>query len=64
VSSDTVPHKPIFCVVLSGGQNWTVEAEWPDGTIEQISMFKHHFEAADWISIQSEEWLRERVLTE
>ena len=34
--------KPIFCVVLSNGQQWAVEAEWPDGTIEQIDTFKAH----------------------
>jgi len=24
---------PTFCVVLRDGENWVVEAEWPDGTI-------------------------------
>ena len=55
---------PIFFVVLSGGQHWTVEVEWPDGTIERIDAFEHHFEAADWISNQSEGWLQERVPAE
>ena len=43
--------------------SFDVEAEWPDGTIEQISMFKHHFEATEWVSVQSEQWLRERIFT-
>ena len=55
--------KPIFCVVLSDGEKWSVEAEWPDGTIEKIEAFKHQFEAADWIASQSEGWLQERVVT-
>ena len=54
------PTKPIFCAVLSDVQRWSVEAEWPDGTIEQVDEFKHHFEAAHWISSQSETWLQER----
>jgi hypothetical protein len=40
-----IARKPIFCVVLSSGEQWAVEAEWPDGTIEQIDTFKAHFEA-------------------
>jgi hypothetical protein len=52
--------RPIFCVVLSDGENWLVEAEWPDGTIEQINVFKAHFEAASWVSTQSEAWLKKR----
>jgi hypothetical protein len=36
------------------------EAEWPDGTIEQVITFKAYFEAASWLRTQSECWLRER----
>jgi hypothetical protein len=50
----TTTQRPFFCVVLSDGQQWAVGAEWPDGAIEQIDAFKHHFEAADSISSQSE----------
>ena len=32
--------KPIFCVVLSDGDNWSVKAEWPDGTIEPVDTFE------------------------
>ena len=55
-----IAQKPIFCVVLGNGQQWAVEAEWPDGTIEQIDTFKAHFEAVNWLNDQSEEWLQER----
>ena len=54
--------KPIFCVVLRDGGKWTVEAEWPDGTIENVDAFNHQFEAADRIISQSEGWLEERVM--
>lgn len=54
--------KPIFCVVVRNDEQWVVEAEWPDGTIEKIEAFKHKYEAADWIASQSEDWLQERVL--
>jgi arylsulfatase A-like enzyme len=52
--------KPFFCVVLSDGERWHVEAEWPDGTIEQIDAFKAHLEGVNWVRTQSEVWLRER----
>jgi hypothetical protein len=53
--------KPIFCVVLSDGERWRVEAEWPDGTIEPIDSFKAYFEARDWVSNQSAAWLQARA---
>jgi hypothetical protein len=51
---------PVFCVVLSDGERWAVEAEWPDGTIEQIDTFQGHSDAVNWVSTQSQMWLRER----
>jgi hypothetical protein len=55
--------KPIFCLVLSDGQRWSVEAEWPDGTIEQINTFKEYFEASSWLLTQSGSWLQERLVS-
>ena len=55
--------KPIFCVVLRDGGESQIEAEWPDGAIENVDAFNHQFEAADR-STQSEDWLKERVMTE
>jgi hypothetical protein len=52
--------KPFFCVVLDDGGRWLVEAEWPDGTIEQIDAFKAHLEGVNWVRTQSQAWLRER----
>ena len=51
--------KPIFCIVLAdAGEKWIVEAEWPDGTIEQIDAFGDHRAAAIWVSDSSEIWLK------
>jgi arylsulfatase A-like enzyme len=51
--------KPFFRVVLSDGERWHVEVEWPDGTIEQIDAFKADLEGVNWVRSQSEAWLRE-----
>ena len=54
--------KPIFCAVVNDGNDgWSVEAEWPDGTIEQVSTFKAHSDAANWITNQSQAWLDSRA---
>jgi hypothetical protein len=52
--------EPIFCVVLGDAEHWSVEAEWPDGTIEQVDIFKAHFEAVNWLRTQSQSWLQSR----
>ena len=52
--------KPIFCVVLGDAQYWSVEAEWPDGTIEKVETFKHYLEAINWLSADSEAWVTAR----
>jgi len=56
-----IVRKPIFCVVLSDGDQWSLEAEWPDGTIEQVGTFKAHLEAVDWLDRQSQAWLAGRT---
>lgn len=49
---------PLFHVLLSDQDQWVVEVEWPDGTLERIRTFKHHATAADWVATQSQAWLR------
>jgi hypothetical protein len=62
-SGTMTAQKPFFCVVLSDRGQWHVEAEWPDGTIEQIDAFKAHLEGVNWVRTQSEAWLWERENT-
>jgi hypothetical protein len=52
--------KPFFCIVLSGDRKWTIDAEWPDGTIEQIESFDGRIDAVQWLRTRTDEWLRER----
>jgi len=34
--------------VVSDSQPWSVEAEWPNGTMEQVNTIKGYFEATSW----------------
>jgi hypothetical protein len=52
---------PIFCVVLRDGEFWQIEAEWPDGAMEQVCKYKAYFEALDWVKTQSAHWLQDRL---
>jgi hypothetical protein len=55
--------RPIFKpreIRLGDASHWYVEAEWDDGTIEEIGRFKSIAEAWDWIARQSPAWLEER----
>jgi hypothetical protein len=53
---------PIFYVVLADSDQWSVEAEWGDGTIELVDTFKTHSEATIWLSTQSYDWLEQRTV--
>ena len=51
--------KPIFCVVLRDGGEWTVEAEWPDGTIENVDAFTSSRQRLDSESNRKDGWRNE-----
>jgi hypothetical protein len=53
--------RPLFSVVLRDGDEWLIEAEWPDGSIEHVCTFKAHSDAAKWLKTQSQTWLQERT---
>ena len=52
--------KPFFHVILSDRDEWVVEAEWSDSTLERVITFGDYSAAADWIANQSEAWLAVR----
>jgi hypothetical protein len=52
---------PIFAVILRDGDQWTVEAEWPDGTIEQATVANSASDAWGWINNTSEAWVTGRL---
>jgi hypothetical protein len=40
--------------------HWYVEAEWADGTIDEIGQFASVSEAWGWIAHQSKGWIEDR----
>jgi hypothetical protein len=54
------PGKPFFHIILSDRDEWVIEAEWSDSTLERVSTFRDYSAAADWIAHQSEAWLAAR----
>lgn len=52
----------MFYVLLSDRDEWVVEVEWPDGTLDRVRSFKHHASAADWVATQSTAWLQTQGL--
>jgi hypothetical protein len=55
--------KPLFHVSLGDRDEWVIEAEWPDGTLERVTTFRNHSAAVHWIATTSEAWLHSPVLT-
>jgi pterin-4a-carbinolamine dehydratase len=54
--------KPVFYVILSERDEWAVEAEWLDGTLERVNTFRNYSAAMDWVATQSEAWLHARQI--
>jgi hypothetical protein len=58
------PTRPIFKpreTRTEDGTIWYVEAEWADGTIDEIGRFSSISEAWGWIARRSREWFNERT---
>ncbi len=51
---------PIFYVTLADRDEWAVEVEWPDGTLERVGTFRNYHLAASWVKTQSETWAKVR----
>ena len=47
-----------FHISLFDREEWVIEAEWPEGTLEQVTSFNTQSATADWIATASKTWLR------
>jgi hypothetical protein len=54
---DKTEEIPRFHAILSDRDEWAIEAEWSDGTLERITTFKEHSAAVDWIANHSDAWV-------
>jgi hypothetical protein len=48
-----IVQRPIFFVALGDGDEWLIEAEWPDGSIEDICAFRAYSEAVNQVRTAS-----------
>lgn len=65
IAMNTTAEEPLFHVILTERDQWAVEAEWPDGTLERVNTFKDYASAANWISAHSPTWVGvQRIFTE
>jgi hypothetical protein len=44
----------------NNGGAWTIHAEFPDGSVEEIPGFKSENEANEWIATDLQRWLDRR----
>jgi hypothetical protein len=54
----TTAGKAVFHIILSDRDEWAVEVEWPDSTLERVSIFKNNSSAANWVATESDAWLQ------
>jgi hypothetical protein len=43
--------EPFFCVVMHHERKWTIEATWPDESVEVAETFADYFEALGWLGL-------------
>ena len=51
---------PILQIRNKNGGSWTVHAEFPDGSFEEISGFATENDANEWIAKELQNWLDRR----
>jgi len=54
---------PVLQIRNKKGSAWSVHAEFPDGSFEEISGFKTENEANEWVAKELQDWLDRRERT-
>jgi hypothetical protein len=55
---------PFFCVVMHHQRKWTIEATWPDKSVELVETFADYFEALRWLGQEASAWVEKRLVSE
>jgi hypothetical protein len=56
--------EPFFCVVMHHERKWTIEATWPDKSVELIGTFADYFDALRWVGQEASTWVEKRLAFE
>ena len=54
---------PVLQIRNKNGGAWSVHAEFPDGSFEEISGFRTENEANEWVAKELQDWLDRRERT-
>jgi hypothetical protein len=54
--------EPFFCVVMHHERKWTIEATWPDESVEVAETFADYFEALGWLGLEASTWVEKRLV--
>jgi hypothetical protein len=54
--------EPFFCVVMHHERRWTIEATWPDESVEVAETFTDYFEALGWLGLEAPTWVEKRLV--
>jgi hypothetical protein len=54
--------EPFFCVVMHHERKWTIEATWPDESVEVAETFADYFEALGWLGLKASAWVAKRLV--
>jgi hypothetical protein len=60
VKKDRTMTAPVLQIRNKNGGSWTVRAEFPDGSSEEISGFATENDANEWIAKELQSWLDRR----
>jgi hypothetical protein len=54
--------EPFFCVVMHHERKWTIEATWPDKSVELAETSADYFEAMEWLNSEASVWVEKRLV--
>jgi hypothetical protein len=54
--------EPFFCVVMHHERRWTIEATWPDESVEVAETFADYFESLGWLGPEASAWVEKRLV--
>ena len=55
--------EPFFCILMHHERKWTIDATWPDKSVEHVETFTDYFEAMKWLNSEASAWVAKQIQT-